>query len=396
MKDGIRVLVLAPHYTTFVKGLVEAIAADGGTHQIVLVRYNPLTEIAGYFSSVRFFEHVKRFSKDSLMDMRDIPPNVQAHSIPIWYLTPDGSNHMLGDRLFHSVRRTIRRRAEEYDIIHAHFTYPYGYTGRRLKEELGIPLVVTVHESSNWFSREIMQRAPRVLDTWKRADALIRVNKQDIPALRVYNQSTFHVPNGFSPERIERMEKNQARKALGISMDKKVLFNLSGLYPYKGQQYLIDSMRRLVNVRSDVLCFIGGSGPMRHQLQVEIKRLDLERNVRLLGFVPDEIIGMWMSAADVFVLPSVSEGNPTVMFEALGCGTPFVGSRIGGVPEVVNSEEYGLLSEPADANDLSIKLLDALARDWNTEKIARYGGNFEWSRIQTRVMEIYEKTLSTS
>ena len=76
-----------------------------------------------------------------------------------------------------------------------------------------------------------------------------------------------------------------------------------------------------------------------------------------------------MNACDLFVLPSLNEGNPTVMFEALGCGKPFVGTKVGGVPEVIASDDYGLLVEPADPEDLAEKILVALDREWDREAI---------------------------
>lgn len=76
-----------------------------------------------------------------------------------------------------------------------------------------------------------------------------------------------------------------------------------------------------------------------------------------------------MNACDVFILPSLSEGNPTVMFECLGCGKPFVGTKVGGIPEIINSEDYSLLCEPANPKELAEKILIALDKGWDNEKI---------------------------
>jgi len=100
-----------------------------------------------------------------------------------------------------------------------------------------------------------------------------------------------------------------------------------------------------------------------------------------------------MNACDLFVLPSLNEGNPTVLPEALGCGKPFVGTRVGGVPEVISSDDYGLLVEPADAEDLAEKILAALNREWDREAILRYAQQFTWENIAKEIMGVYEQVL---
>ena len=100
-----------------------------------------------------------------------------------------------------------------------------------------------------------------------------------------------------------------------------------------------------------------------------------------------------MNACDLFVLPSLSEGNPTVMFEALGCGKPFVGTKVGGVPEVIASDDYGLLVEPADSEDLVEKILVALDREWDREKILTYAERYTWENVAKEIMGVYTQIL---
>jgi glycosyltransferase involved in cell wall biosynthesis len=110
------------------------------------------------------------------------------------------------------------------------------------------------------------------------------------------------------------------------------------------------------------------------------------------GKLHDEI-PVWMNACDLFVLPSLSEGNPTVLPEALGCGKPFVGTRVGGVPEVITSDECGLLVGPADPDDLAEKILVALDREWDREAILAYAQRYTWENIAKEIMGVYERVL---
>jgi glycosyltransferase involved in cell wall biosynthesis len=91
------------------------------------------------------------------------------------------------------------------------------------------------------------------------------------------------------------------------------------------------------------------------------------------------------------VLPSLNEGNPTVMFECLGCGKPFIGTRVGGIPEIITSENYGLLCDPAKSVDLADNILLALAKEWDKGKIREYAEQFNWDVIVKNILGIYYK-----
>ena len=121
--------------------------------------------------------------------------------------------------------------------------------------------------------------------------------------------------------------------------------------------------------------------------------MGLGERVKLLGSVPGDQLTLWMNACDLFVLPSLNEGNPTVLVEVLGCGKPFVGTKVGGVPEVISSDDYGLLVEPADPGDLAEKILVALDREWDREKILGYAERYTWENIAKEIVGVYEQVL---
>ncbi|MCX6335529.1 MAG: glycosyltransferase [Bacteroidia bacterium] len=132
-----------------------------------------------------------------------------------------------------------------------------------------------------------------------------------------------------------------------------------------------------------------GFGTARHALEKQIRSLGLEDHIILAGKKPHKEIPLWINACDFFVLPSLNEGNPTVLFESLGCGKPFVGTKVGGVPEIITSEVYGLLVNPADPNDLKEKILMALDRTWDREAILAYAEQFTWENIAKKIQDVY-------
>ncbi|ASJ10330.1 glycosyl transferase family 1 [Thermococcus sp. P6] len=319
--------------------------------------------------------------------------NVRAYYPRFFHLPVEYFRRRLGDNFFKAALKVINREGLTFDLVHAHFTWPSGYAGVKLGERFNVPVVITIHENRDWLLREYNSKNRKIHWTWENADALIRVNKRDITLLKEFNPNVFFVPNGFSPERLKTIKKESARESLGLPKDNKILFSLGVLIERKGFNYLIQAMSEVLKQRKDVLCFIGGSGPLKGKLQKQINELGLQNHVKLLGFVPDDELYLWMNSADVFVLPSSSEGNPTVMFEALGVGLPFVGTTVGGVPEIITSEDYGLLCPPRDSKCLAEKILIALEKDWDRGKIRKYAEKFTWENIVDQILKIYAKII---
>ncbi len=391
-----KLLVLSPHYHTFVKGQVEALSKqlDGID---VLVHHNYLSEIAPHIP-LSYFRHVEKFSKRNLVDNRNIPDNVRVHVISTLYFTPDGKNSGLGDKLAKKFSNFILANNLEFDLIHAHFTWPSGYVGAKLSKRFNVPLVIMAHgydvydlpfRGNDWFNR-----VKFALDSANQVLTVSTVNYSVLTQnLGISKSKVSVIPNGFDPRIFRPMDKTRARQRLGLPQDKRILLNVGNLVPVKGHEHLIKAMVKIIKKRKDVLLVIIGGGPLYKEIKETVRQIGLEKYVSLTKPKPHEEIPLWMNAADLFVLPSLNEGNPTVMFEALGVGLPFVGTAVGGVPEVITSEDYGLLCPPADPECLAEKILIALEKDWDREKIRKYAEQFKWERIAKKVMGVYNGIL---
>lgn len=358
------------------------------------VKYQ-VAELKQYFKKVivvapvlRSFGYLKKdkLCKDYTYDNVEIyfPRSIY---VPIVWLS-----RILIDNRLQAVERCIEEHHLHFDLIHAHFTWPSGYIGVRLKEKYGKPVITTIHENGDWFDQEVGMNHPLINTAWSGADALIRVNRKDVPVLKHYNEQVYSIPNGFSPA-FHPVDAAIAREQLGLPGDVKIVFTLGNLVQRKGFNYLIDAMEQIYNQRNDVLCFIGGAGPESGSLQGQIDRLHLGEKVRLLGSVPSAVLPLWMNACDLFVLPSLSESFGVVQIEALACGKPVVSARNRGSEEVVTSDEYGLLVEPADTEDLAEKILVALDREWDREAILAYAERYTWGNIVEEIQDVYNQIL---
>ena len=295
----------------------------------------------------------------------------------------------------HAINNAIKRNKLSFDLIHAHFTWPSGAVAVKLKETFNVPVIITEHTHITLYD-ELAHGDQTYINTWNSCDAIIRVNKKDIPLFLnagIPESKLFPIANGYDPKKYFPVPASVARNTLGIDTENKVILHISRLSEEKGQQYLIEAMGSILKKRPDIICYIGGTGPLKDTLQAHIDAIKGNKNIRMIGFVPDDLMVTWINAADFFVLPSLGEGNPTVMFETLGCGKPFVSTKVGGVPEIITSEAYGLLVDPADPKDLEEKILMALDRKWDQEAILTYAAQYTWENIAKEIAGVYERFL---
>ncbi|RQH01250.1 glycosyltransferase [Natrarchaeobius oligotrophus] len=381
---GRKLLVIAHNYSNFTKGQIDAIA-DRFEEVVVLVRYNRFTDLSGILE----FDTLKKYGRDfKIADSS--PENVEVVPLALTYAPIDRWYRSLGKHHYWAVKTELRGRIESFDLVHAHFSWTAGYVATRLGEEFGIPSVITVHENEDRLADELQSGNDDLYWTWKNADAIIRVNEKDCERLSEYNDTVHAIPNGYDRERLPLKETATARERLGISRDETVVFSLGGLIPRKRFDLLIEAVAA-VEHDEPVVCAIGGRGKERRNLERLAQRYSNETlDVRVLGFIPNEELANWLNACDIFALASESEGNPTVMFEALGCGKPYVGTNVGGVDEIITTDEYGLLCPPNDTDALTEVLQRGLSRSWNRETILEYGTRFTWNEIADEVYDVYQ------
>jgi glycosyltransferase involved in cell wall biosynthesis len=132
----------------------------------------------------------------------------------------------------------------------------------------------------------------------------------------------------------------------------------------------MDAFLVLAKSHPRLLVAFVGQGPYRETLAKRVAMAGMEGRVLLPGRTDATGMAHWMRAADIFCLPSYSEGCPNVVVEALACGRPIVATNVGGIPELVK-EASGLLAPPRDAGALRTALEMALSRRWDAAEIAR-------------------------
>lgn len=157
-----------------------------------------------------------------------------------------------------------------------------------------------------------------------------------------------------------------------------------------GLENLVRACALLVPEFDDFMLLIGGKGIQQDYLQSLIKRLGLSRNVRMIGFIPEADLRRFMSAADLFILPSVAlEGFGLVVLEAMACGTPVVVTPNGGPREVVVEFDPRLVLDSTDPHDVASSLRELLKPGFLTPELSdrcvRYvAARYSWRSFSER------------
>lgn len=295
------------------------------------------------------------------------------------------------------ISRLVARKGIRFDIIHAHFTWPSGAAAARLKKKYGVPVVVTEHTSIA-FEKALATKDPMFMDTWFAADAVIRIKEGDIERMStagVPGGKLHFIPNGFDGSKFKPMDRIESRKQLGLPVDRKVVVSIGSLHDFKGHKYLVEAIAEVVKTHKSLMCYIVGAGPLMTPLQGQIASLGLSDNVKLVGSRPYDEMPFWMNSSDLVVHPSLSESGPMVMFEALGCGRPFIGTRVGSVPDVIRSEEVGIVCAPGDSRALSEAVVRGLPRDWDSGKISSSVARYSSERTAEEILSVYRRLLET-
>ena len=153
------------------------------------------------------------------------------------------------------------------------------------------------------------------------------------------------VPNGVDPEKFKpATDKAAARAQFGLGNEPCVLF-VGSLIPRKGLPFLVEAAKKIVKEQPQTKFLIVGEGPLKTVIQTSIQSANLAGNFRFLGKIGEALLPMLYNCADVFVLPSIQEGQGIVLLEAQASGKPVVAFDVGGVNEAVRNGETGFLAK---------------------------------------------------
>ena len=264
-------------------------------------------------------------------------------------------------------------RRHEIELVHTH-RYKDNILGSIAAALAGVPHVVrTIHGRAEplcgweWLKFQLYQSLD-VAALWSCADRVVAVSKRMAEALEQSGSrpgTLTYVHNGVDLRKIRATGSvAQTRAAIGLPSGSIVIGTAGRLTPVKGQEYLVRAAARIVRQESQARFLFVGSGPLESRLRHVARQLGVEDACVFIDPARDRRASVYdlIAAMDVFVLPSLHEGIPMALLEALALERPVVASAVGGIPEIITHEATGLLVEPKNERELADACLD-LARN---------------------------------
>lgn len=315
---------------------------------------------------------------------------------PTYFYTPKMLRARYGSFYLLSIRSVFERIAKRLqpDVVYATWAYPDCYAAVRAAAPFGIPVVSRLHGSDINDYLQFPDRKRLILDAMRRSAAIVSVSKdlkRTLSAEGIDGGKIHVVYNGVDRDVFHPMERDEARRRLGLSDGAEIVLFAGNLKPVKRVDLLIGALARLG--REGLELHVLGAGPERSRLERLAAELEISPRVRFHGTVPHQSLGLWFNACNVFCLPSRNEGTPNVLLESLACGTPVVASDTGGIPEIL-SEGSGLRFPPESADGLVETLREGLSRRWDRGRIVSPAGS--WEQNAAAVGEVLSLATGTS
>ena len=263
-----------------------------------------------------------------------------------------GKDHFRLPRVVYRFYSILRNGS--FDLVHTH-GYFADICALPVARLLGICTLSTCH---GYISGDNKLRTYNKLDKYflRLCDKIIAVSegvRNELIRGGIKNSKIVVIPNAVEPSsnEAELSHRNDKRFSLNIAPDDFVVGYLGRLSQEKGVNYLIDAVSEIRDSGVQVKLVIVGDGPERDSLEHKVKNNGLENLVVFAGFQED--IKIWLQIFDVFVLPSLTEGTPMALLEAMAMRVPVIATAVGGVPQVVNDQKNGLTVPPGDHQAIS-------------------------------------------
>lgn len=281
--------------------------------------------------------------------------------------------------------RLLRR--EHINLIHVHLPLT-GILARLARRPGRVRWVVyTEHGVPSHY--RLVSRALNAA-TYRMNDAVIAVSGEVASRIRHYVRNgrphLVTIPNAIDAEMFngESIDRHKIADEFAFPPDAHLVVTVGNLRAVKGHRHLLAAAQLLIKEEPRTRLLIVGLGPLAGPLQAEARRMGLNGHVVFTGFRSDAT--SLIAAADVYVLPSLLEGLPVSLLEAMALGRAVVATRVGGVPEVVTSGETGILVPPGAADRLAAEILTLLRNPARRRQLGESARSAVQQRYSVRQM----------
>lgn len=315
---------------------------------------------------------------------------------------PVSMSNTLSVQTLTAVRRILK--AGSYDVLHTHGGTA-GFWGRAVAVLSRSPraMIHTYHGLHYFVNGENVRRF-RIVDKTllpftTKIVCVCESDRAKAIASKVADEvKTVVVRNGIEVDRFAVTDKRGSiRSSLSVKENDFVFGNIGRLHRQKGQTILLRAFQKVVDQHSNTWLWLIGDGELRNGLELLAGRLGIAERVRFLGGRKD--VADLLPALDVFVLPSLWEGQPIALLEAMAAGVPVVASNVDGIPEVVENGTSGLLVDVNSVNSLASSMSTLMANSQLRSTLAHNGRErivkqFTVDHMALCMGDLYKKSVS--
>jgi D-inositol-3-phosphate glycosyltransferase len=319
------------------------------------------------------------------------------------------------------IQNFMKRSERPYSLVHAHF-WMSAIVAMEIKEKLGIPFVVTFHAlgrvrrlhqgENDEFPDSRFDFEEQAADQADRIIAECPQDEQDL--INHYNANPEKIriiPCGFDPSEMMPLDKVIARRNLGIPKNEFVVLQLGRMVPRKGVDNVVLAFSQFLNKNQGQgrLLIVGGESedpdPMKTPEIARLKKLaegeGIVDKVEFLGRKSRSELKNFYSAADVFLSTPWYEPFGITPVEAMACGTPVIGSKVGGIKYTVLDGETGFLVSPSNPKQLAKRLSEMyqnpeLLRQFGENAVQRANELFTWQKVTAQIADLYDEVAAVS
>lgn len=282
------------------------------------------------------------------------------------------------------------------DVIHTHNTQPFIdgtiasiLTGKKIR-------IIHTDHARNFPDKLRYMLAERVCSwfSFKVVGVSEHTSQNLVKYEKISPKKIQTIPNGIDPKPLRiKINKEKKRNELGLSPDSPVLGVAVRLSEQKGISFLLKAMPAILSFCPKLILVIAGDGPLKEQLEKETIQLGIDKNVRFLGLRLDTID--LLKIFDIYVLPSLWEGLPMVILEAMGAGCPIIATDVGGLRQAIENKKHGLLIQPSDPKAIESAVISLLENSALKDSLAKGALDRFFEKYDAKVMTQQYESLYT-
>lgn len=350
-------------------------------------------------------------------------PGVRVIRIPAghWRFIPKEEIYEVLPELADNMIEFIRGNKLQYDLFHGHYV-DAGIVTIDVARAFDKPAFFTAHSLGAW-KREQMSENPEEMEKKYNFNHRIReelrifksVNAQTLTT-EVQKEKLEHLYE-FIPDNIVVISPgvdvhtyrplDNDEKRIKTGLPDRYIFCLSRIDSNKGHDLLLNAFDIVRKEISDICLIIGGGSPKPLQRELEvianmksiIDKKKMHDKVRIVGYVPDELLVPYYQQAELFVLPSIYEPFGMTALEAMACGRPVIASKFGGIKNAISSGENGVLVDSSNPQEFAGAMIKLLTDKELSESMAKQGHKtihkyFSWETISERYIAFYSRFMN--